>query len=63
MYKEISFRSVPKPGRITAPGFVLGAIRKRCGTAAAPATALRARQALTNTVVLAPVLFAGSTCG
>jgi hypothetical protein len=23
MYKEISFRSVSKPGRITAPGFVL----------------------------------------
>ena len=25
MYKEISFRSVPKPGRISAPGFVIGA--------------------------------------
>jgi hypothetical protein len=28
MYKEISFSGVPKPGRITAPGFVFGAINK-----------------------------------
>jgi hypothetical protein len=55
MYKEISFRSVSKPGRITAPGFVLGAIRRRCGTAAAPTTALRATQELRNSIVLAPV--------
>jgi hypothetical protein len=63
MYKEISFRSVFKPGRITAPGLVLGAIRRRCGTAAAPATALRADRRLRNSIGLAPVLFAASTCG
>jgi hypothetical protein len=26
MYKEIFFRSVSKPGRVTAPGFVVGAV-------------------------------------
>jgi hypothetical protein len=28
-YKEISFRSMSKPGRITAPGFVLGAVGRQ----------------------------------
>jgi hypothetical protein len=29
MYKKISFRSVPKPGRETAPGFSLRDVRLR----------------------------------
>jgi hypothetical protein len=33
MYKELSFRSVPKPGRIPAPGFVLSA-QKLCDSGA-----------------------------
>jgi hypothetical protein len=30
MYKELTFRSVSKPGRITVPGFVLPAPKALC---------------------------------
>jgi hypothetical protein len=34
MYKQLSFRSVSKPGRITAPGFVLCTEERRYGSLA-----------------------------
>jgi hypothetical protein len=34
MYKELSFRSVSKPGRVTAPGFIFGAETERVMAAA-----------------------------
>jgi hypothetical protein len=63
VYKELSFRSVSKPGRITAPGFVL--VRSEDGGLQQLRQQRRfgPNQELRNSVVLAPVIFAGSTCG
>jgi hypothetical protein len=36
MYKELSFRSVSKPGRITAPGFVFGVMAAALATVLGP---------------------------